>query len=75
MENKYGELEREYVLDITVEDHEVKSKITMAPDSVKGKFSVDAKAVEACVEAKREDEIAVVKKIRIYGLIQRWSLN
>lgn len=62
VENKYGELEREYVLDITVEDHEVKSKITMAPDSVKGKFSVDAKEVEACVEAKREDEIAVVKK-------------
>lgn len=62
VENKYGELESEYVLDITVEDYEVKNEITLTPDSLKGTFRVGAKEVEIAVEEKREDETAVVKQ-------------
>lgn len=56
VEDSLGNLKREYVLNITVEDTEIKNKVTLTQDAITGEFSVNEDALKAELKLKQEDE-------------------
>src|SRR5690606_27196679 len=52
VEDSIGNLEREYVLNITVEDTEIKNKVTFAQDGITGKFSINENLLKAELKLK-----------------------
>ena len=56
VENSLGELEREYILDVTIEDVKVKSTVTLEQDAVSGDFVLDENTLKVALEEKQEQE-------------------
>ena len=63
VKNKYGELEREYTLNVTVEDTILENKITAEIDGeVEGSFRVNENALEVSLKEQYEQEYAQFEK-------------
>jgi len=60
--NKYGELEREYTLNVTVEDTVLKNKITLAPDGVDHHYRVNESTLDLKIQEQYEEEYAQFEK-------------
>lgn len=62
IEDTYGNLQREFIFDIVVEDNEVKDVIKINPDGISDEFSIDENEMKASAERVKEDTKEVLQE-------------
>lgn len=59
VEDSLGNLEREYILDITIMDIELKNKLILTQDEITGEFRINGDTIKTELKLKREEEKAL----------------